>query len=331
MRTTLSVALASTLVLLSACHTPSREPLSHSETRTFPAAEGKLVSCDVRALDVEVRVEEGDAIKADVNLRVSSSSRHAARRWLESRTPRFEDRAETLEITVAGRKGGVVLFGSLRTRGRLTLTVPPQCRLEITTSSGDVSIRGDALLKGLTHLRTASGDALVAGGVDELDMHTASGDLRVERRLLSRLQFTSASGDLRVRRGCGDAVLKSASGDLRLSGLVGSLSAHTASGDVIASWTTIPPRIEVGTASGDVSLELPKDTALRGSVSTRSGEIRSSFAGTGGRQGRSLHWDAGQSEIEISSASGDVRIRRGASSGQADEDDTPVAAEGSEI
>jgi DUF4097 and DUF4098 domain-containing protein YvlB len=289
------------------------------------------VSCDVRALDVEVRVEEGDAIKADVNLRVSSSSRHAARRWLESRTPRFEDRADALDITVAGRKGGVVVFGSLRTRGRLTLTVPPQCRLEITTSSGDVSIRGDSVLRNPTHLRTASGDALVAGGVDELAMHTASGDLRVERRPLSRLEFTSASGDLRVRRGCGDAVLKTASGDLRLSGLVGSLSARTASGDIIASWTATPPRIEVGTASGDVSLELPKDIALRGSVTTRSGEIRSSFAGTGGRRGRSLHWDEGQSAIEISSASGDVRIRRGGRSDQPDEADTPVPAERSEI
>lgn len=323
--------LATTLVLSAACGTPSREPLSHSETRTFPATEGKLVSCDVRALDVDVRIEEGTTIKADVNLRASSSSRNAARRWIESRTPRFEDRTDTLEITVTGRQGGVVVFGSMRSRGRLTLTVPPQCRLEIETSSGDVNIRGDSVLASPAHLRTASGDGLVAGGVDELFMHTASGDLRVERRPLTRLEFTSASGDLRVRRGCGDAVLKSASGDLRLSGLVGSLSARTASGDVIAGWSTIPSRIEVTTASGDVSLELPRDTALRGSISTRSGEIRSSFAGTSGRRGRSVQWETGTSVIEVSTASGDVRVRRGPRAGQANEADTPVPAESPEI
>lgn len=311
MRPAFPLAVACTLVALWACHPSRREPASHHETRSFPAAAGKVVSCDLRPLDLDVRVQAGDTIQVGVDVEVSSSSRGAARRWLENHTPVFRDRPGELEIAVPRGRNVTFAVGYLRTRGRVTLTLPPQCRLVVETSSGDVRVGGSETLAGPVRIRTASGDATVLGGVDQLVMRTASGDLEVRGRALASLEFGSASGDLRVRDGCGDVIVDSSSGDVRLAGLVGTLSATTSSGDVFASWSVPPGRVVVETSSGDISLELPPDTLLRGSARTGSGEIRSQFGGLAEKSGRRLVWDgpAGACAIDIGTSSGDVRVR----------------------
>lgn len=327
MRPTLPIVTAITVIALSACHPPRREPSSHHETRSFPATAGKVVSCDLRSLDLDVHVQAGDAIQVAVDLEVSSSSRGAARRWLESHTPAFQDQANRLEIAVPRRRDGTFLVGYIRTHGRVTLTLPPQCRLEVETASGDVAVDGSQPLAGPVRLRTASGDAEIKGGVDDLVMRTASGNLEIQDHALRSLEFGSTSGDLRVRDGCGNVIVDSSSGEVRLADLEGTLSATTSSGDVVASWKTQPARVAVDTSSGDVTLELPEGTTVRGAVDTRSGEIRSSFEGTSEKRGRRLRWDnpAGASEVTVSTTSGDVRLRRSGSRSEPPVVATPAA------
>lgn len=329
MRPALPIAIACTLITLSACHPPRREPASHHETRSFPAAAGKVVSCDLRSLDLDVQVQAGDSIQVTVDLEVSSSSRGAARRWLESHTPTFQDGPSQLEITLPRRRSGTFMVGYIRTHGRITLMLPPQCKLEVETSSGDIAIDGSEPLAGPVRLRTASGDAEVKGGVEDLVMRTASGNLETRDRALASLEFGSASGDLRVRDGCGDTIVDSSSGEVRLTGLVGTLSATTSSGDVVASWTKPPTRVVVDTSSGDVNLDLPAGTALRGSAQTRSGEIRGDFEGRSEKRGRRLVWDGpgGACTVEISTSSGDVRLRGAGESPKPRSGATPTPGE----
>lgn len=329
MRPALPIAIACTLITLSACHPPRREPAAHHETRSFPAAAGKVVSCDLRSLDLDVQVQAGDAIQVTVDLEVSSSSRGAARRWLESHTPTFRDGPSGLEVTLPGRRSGTFMVGYIKTHGRVTLTLPPQCKLEVETSSGDIAIDGSQPLAGPVRLRTASGDVEVRGGVADLVMRTSSGNLETRDRALASLEFGSASGDVRVRDGCGNVIADSSSGEVRLAGLVGTLSATTSSGDVVASWTEPPARVVVDTGSGDVNLELPAGTALRGDAQTRSGEIRASFEGRSEKRGRRLVWDgpADACTVEISTSSGDVRLRGAGESPQPRSGATPTPRE----
>jgi len=326
------------LLLLVGCHPPGRSPLTHHESRTFAAGSGKVVRCDLRSLDLEVDVKEGDSITAVVDLEVSASSPGLARRWIENHTPTFTDSGETLEVGVPDRHRSYLVLGQLRTRGTLAITLPPQCKLEVDSSSGDITIEGrtalsgparlttssgdveisggvgelimhtssgDSIIEGRTalsgpaRLTTSSGDVEISGGVGELIMHTSSGDLQVDHMSLARLEFVSSSGDARVRDGCGDVLVDTSSGEIRLHDLRGNLSVDTHSGDVVASWISIPRGpLHVRTASGDVDLDLPAGATFRGEVATSSGELRSDFPATTDRRGRHLTLDGGSGAIE---------------------------------
>lgn len=318
MRRTLLILVLTLLV--TGCRPPDRTPLAHHESRSFAASTGKLVRCDLRSLDLEVVVKEGDAITADVNLEASASSSAFARRWIENHTPSFADSGDTLEIKVPSRHRSSLIVGYIRTEGSIVLTVPPRCRLEVASSSGDITFEGRAPLSAPIRLTTSSGDVEISGGVADLIMHTSSGELEVSREALASLEFESSSGDVRVRSGCGRILVDTTSGEIRLHDLTGGLSVDTTSGDLVASWLSTPAgAVRVRSTSGDVDLELPADTELRGDVTTSSGELRSDFPATSDRRGRrlTLGGGAGAVDLEIRTTSGDVNLRRG------DESDPP--------
>ena len=152
-------------LLVTGCRPPDRTPLAHHESRTFAAPAGKLVRCDLRSLDLEVVVKEGDAITAVVDLEASASSSAFARRWIENHTPSFADSADTLEIKVPSRHRSSLIVGYIRTEGSIVLTLPPRCRLEVASSSGDITVEGSAPLAAPVRLTTSSGDVEIAGGV----------------------------------------------------------------------------------------------------------------------------------------------------------------------
>ncbi len=327
------VALVSAL----ACR-PPRAPLAYHDARTFPAEAGKLVEVDARSLDVEVTVQRGESIAVKVDLEARASSRSAAARWVERSKPAYTDSENRLEIRVPSRRRHVMMIGYFHTRGSIQVTLPPGCRLVVQTASGDVSLDGDELLSESIRLETASGDVRVSGGARSLLVETASGDVRVTGGDLDEFQAQTASGDVELRTGARRVQVDTSSGDLRLERLLGALSAHTASGDVRATWREAAggTRAIVNTASGDVTLRLPRDVSLTGKVSTSSGRIRSDFPGSFGRrertftlQGQGLTDDAppaGPAErstpeqrlepsgevgkVEVETASGDITLHR---------------------
>jgi phage baseplate assembly protein gpV len=293
-----------------------RAPTRIHQTHTFPSAPDKLVEVDLRSLDLTVRVAPADVISADVDLNVEASSHAAARRWLERNTPTFDDSTSTLEVRQRSHGPGLILFGFIRTRGTLRLTIPPTCRLEVHTGSGDVTIEGDAAVSGPVRIGTASGDVTVRGGVHEMVVRTASGDVRVSGAMLAGFEADTASGDVTLRSGSARTLVESSSGDVRLERLTGGLSVDTSSGDVAASWDALPAgeRVRVHTSSGDVRLRLPEGTALSGEASTSSGSIHTDFPGSSQRRERRLTFHAAPPavELDVNTSSGDVILRKGA-------------------
>ncbi len=309
-RLALAAAVAAALAA-SAC-VRSREPLAVHEARTFPAPAGKLVRVDARSLDVDVTVAPAAVISAEVEVNARSSSRAAGRRWLERNQPVFEDSESTLEVRQPSRTGGVFVFGYLNATARVRLTVPPGCRLEVRTTSGDVTVGGEAQLPGPVRVTTSSGDVTVTGGLTELIAKTSSGDVTVRGRELAAFEAETTSGDVKLESGSARGIVDTTSGDVRLERLGGALSADSSSGEVAASWAALPAgaRVQVHTTSGDVRLRVPEGAAVRGSITTRSGEIRSDVGGAGGRRGRELTLDASgeAAELDVRTTSGDVTV-----------------------
>jgi hypothetical protein len=312
MRRPILVATLAMLLVMLGCRHPSSPPAIR-ESRTFPAAPGKFVKLDLRSLDVQVRVAEANVITVTVGLQARASSSAAARRWVERNTPVIEDSASTLEVTQQRGTRGVFVIGFLHTSGKIELTVPPSCRLEVRTSSGDVTIAGETSLTDPVRVNTASGDVRVTGGVRELIARTTSGDVRVSGPPLAVAEVDTASGDVSIEAGTAKAIVDTSSGDVRVKKLTGDFMADTSSGDVSAGWDRVAPgtKIRIRTASGDVGLRLPASTSLQGEVSTSSGRIHSDFAGSSDHREHHLSL-AGPGEgvqIEVRTTSGDASLR----------------------
>jgi hypothetical protein len=298
----LTLALGGLLALV-ACTRPAGPSAVH-ESKTFPAPAGKLVKLDVRSLDVHVKVADSSTISVTLDLQARSSSRAATKRWIERNTPVFEDSESVLEVRVPsiGRRG-LVVVGFIHTEGRLELVIPPSCRLEVKTSSGDVSVEGEAQVSGPVRIDTSSGDVTVRGGVRELIADTSSGDVRVSGQALAVLEADTASGDVTLEGGSGRAIVDTSSGDARLEKLTGDLSADTSSGTVSASWERL--------VAGDVRLRLPEGTPLGGELNTTSGRVHSDFSPTSEKHGRMMSFVApGASvDVQVRTSSGDVSLR----------------------
>ena len=290
-----------------------RTPLAVHEARTFAAGPDKLVRLDVGSIDLHVTVTEGTAITATLDLDARSSSRGAAQRWIANHTPVFDDSSSALEVRLPSRHRGIFVLGYLNGRARLDLTVPPACRLEVRTSSGNVSVAGEALLAGAARVTTSSGDLAVDGGLRELIAKTSSGNVRITRRPLVALEADTSSGDVTLETGAERATVDTSSGDIRLERLAGDLAVGASSGDVSASWERIPPAasVRVRSSSGDVRLRIPAGTPLAGEIATTSGSIRSSVDGTRGRHDHQLTFSAAGPAvtIEVRTTSGDVSVR----------------------
>jgi hypothetical protein len=306
--------LASLMLLLATACVRRGLPTRTHETRTFPAAADKLVKVDVRSLDVRVNVAEANVITATVNLEAQSSSRSAARRWVERNTPQFDDSASTLEVRQPTREGTVILFGFMHNRGLVELTVPPTCRLEIHTSSGDVALSGEAAVSGPVRVDTSSGDVTVRGGARELVIRTSSGDVLVSGGKLVGFEADTSSGDITLNSGSERTLVETSSGEVRLDKLAGGLSADTSSGDVRATWETLASgqKVRVHSASGDVRLRVPAATGLIGEITTTSGTISSDFPGSSERREHhfTLTSPAPAVDFEVHTSSGDVTLRK---------------------
>ena len=130
-------------------------------------------------------------------------------------------------------------------------------------------------------LTAASADMTVEGRLGELEVKTASGDLRLQGEVERDATLKSVSGDVRIDRVGGDLKAQSVSGDLAVGWVGGSVEAKTVSGDLrvdslrhgSASFTSISGDVAVGIApgtfldvdagsvSGDLSSEVPLASA----------------------------------------------------------------------
>jgi DUF4097 and DUF4098 domain-containing protein YvlB len=286
--------------------------VSYRETKTFPATAGKLVRLELASLDPLIRVAEATEITVTVALEARSSSGRAAQRWVARHTPVFEDSESTLEVRLPRRPHGAFVVGMLHTSDTVEVTIPPGCRLEVRSTSGDVELEGTAALAGPVRLNTASGDVGVRGGASALVVKTASGDVRVTGGTVEQLEVETASGDVTVEASTARALVDTASGSIRLRSLTGDLSVDTTSGDVRATWVSLPAtgRVSVRTTSGGVRLRMPVTPALAGRLSTSSGRIVSDVDGAWGRSHRSLEIGAaaGGVELDVRTTSGDIHL-----------------------
>ena len=212
----------------------------------------------------------------------------------------FDTRSNGDRLTVEYR--GKKLFGWLAMGNDLivTIDVPATASLDVSTGSAGLEVNGTVAaisfrsgsgelrfdeVTGNVIAKTASGDVFGDEVRGNLRFHGASGDISVGG-VGATTSCRTASGGMSVGRVTGDANLASASGDAQ----IGVVSAGTAT---------------VRTVSGDVEVGVVEGSDVYLDLSSTSGEVSCELEPSSGPVA-----GAAELTLNLSSVSGDVRVRR---------------------
>ena len=195
------------------------------------------------------------------------------------------------------------------------ITVPVRTEVEISSVSGDVTLKG---VEGETSVSSVSGEIevsdvanlvkakSVSGDVeirnarsdDDVEIASVSGDVTIHSIEAEELSISSVSGDVRIRQvSCEQGEFESVSGDIRYTGQI------------------VSGGYEFTTHSGDVVIVIGEDVGFELEASTFSGEIESEFpmtvtSSSKRRRNISAVVGDGSAVIEATTFSGDVQIRK---------------------
>ncbi len=154
-------------------------------------------------------------------------------------------------------------------------------------------------------VKTASSDAALDGSFGEIEMQSASADLRVTGTVDGDITVKSASGDVHLPHVRGHVDVRGVSGDLHADSIDGSVSVTVVSGDVRID-SLREGTVSVRSVSGDVELGIAPGSDVDLDASSASGELVSevplSDAPAGGSNPVVV--------IRGVTASGDVRVFR---------------------
>lgn len=284
-----------------------------NQTQRFPAAPGRRVVVDAATLAVHVRSADVREVEVATELRIGGVSEERAEGWITRHTPTLEDTPEALSIVARPGSDGFMWLGHLTARARIRLVLPPFVNPDLTTSSGDISIRGDFPATKVL-LRTATGQVELVGAAAEADVRSASGDADFDLvRPLERLFARSASGDITLRGGAREVQVDTSSGDVRLENLSGSVRVESSNGKIILQWDRLDAKdeVRVKTSSGRVNLVLPEGTTARGYLRTTDGTIRSDLPGVVNQAGDTVELQGDGPLLEVESASGAIVVGYG--------------------
>jgi len=183
----------------------------------------------------------------------------------------------------------------------ITVKMPAQSMLGVKTASANVTCTGvyaDAVV------HTASGDVFIDRVMKDLSINTASGDVRAGW-VGGSARIHSASGDLVIQHAAKDVDAASASGNIEIARADRGVRAKTASGDVKVG-VAFADEIRAHTASGDVSVGVAAGTGVWLDLNTASGRTTSDLNMHGGSDpvsGATLR-------VKVRTASGDISLRR---------------------
>ena len=233
---------------------------------------------------LELKLAAGDVRVLTVDGDESSVTLEGPARAIEqARVELIGDRLVVAEV----RKGFMGILAGMGEPLHARIQIPHRSQVDATTAAADVHLDGTFAAASMT---SASGDLEVVGELEgDADIKTASGEVRVPH-VGGSLRVKSVSGDVNAAAVDGSISLKSVSGGLNVGSVrEGKVDVHTVSGDVrigVAPGSRVD--VDAGTASGDLSSEIPlTPDAPEGS-------------------------DAPAVVIRVNTVSGDLRVRRAA-------------------
>lgn len=264
----------------------------------LPPIQQGVGAASTAQLDVKGTVTvRADVVSADIEVVAGAANKVKAQLVDARGGVRLVSHGSRVEVALDAKGGWPHIPGGLE--GKLRLELPPGSGVELTSASGNISVRDTG---GDVRLRTASGDVRLRA-VRNVEVMAVSGEVTVE----------NAKGDVRLRTVSGDANVK------QTAGAGSKLEYGTTSGDL--DWTGACGagcRIEARSMSGDVKLTMAPSSSFELRYVTHSGDFDDDLklqtidkAPTDHGAG-SVHARYGKSEglVEAQTFSGDLHLQK---------------------
>lgn len=193
-----------------------------------------------------------------------------------------------------------------RPDAEITVTVPPDCLVEISMPSGSIMVSN---LHEHTQIRGAAGDITLAEVHGTADVRTVSGAIVAE----------AVTGDLEVRTVSGSITL--------LTGGGGSVKASTTAGSITVDLDDPEPEsVDLSCVSGQLTVRLPCESNVRVDMSATSGTAICDVPGVAVERQFSMSQlrgvlGDGSSSLRARTVSGGLTLLRRTSDGLDDSDD----------
>jgi len=180
------------------------------------------------------------------------------------------------------------------------------------TAQADLSLMvpRDVALK----LGVVSADALVTGLRNDAKLSTVSGDLVIDD-VSGDLELNAINGEISVRNHVGTIGVHTVTGEVTVSGNIRRFSVDGVSSDVFLDLTDTPDQVNSSTISGDLTVRLGSDIAVRYSLNTVTGTLQldeQTVRATLGRgyQGSTGSLDNEFLELNANAVSGSISVVR---------------------
>lgn len=205
--------------------------------------------------------------------------------------------------------------GRLDASADLSIHVPENSSVEVSTVSADVDTRG---VQGEQELASVSGDifAEVFGG--DIAVESVSGDIDIEGDAKDAdAQFASVSGDIDTERLAGIIGIETTTGDITIdSGSFGNARIETVNGDIVhRAVLRDGGRLNVDTVNGDVDIEFEGQFSAKIDIDTFNGGINNCFGPKPTRKDRyapglelTFTEGDGDGRVRVETLNGDIRI-----------------------
>lgn len=144
---------------------------------------------------------------------------------------------------------------------------------------------------------------------EDLELEIASAGISINNWTIDECSLDTASGECTFSN-CNVNTLNidAASGSIRYTGSLNALDCDAASANFTGSFTNIPQKLEMDSASGDLDISLPENAGFRVTIDALSGKFHSDFPAT--QNGNSYFYGNEACIIDFDGASGNVRIRK---------------------
>ncbi len=175
--------------------------------------------------------------------------------------------------------------------------------LNINEISGDITIEELDLSLNSLSLKTTSGDIEINNNVtaNNLTIDTKSGEIKTNNIKSNKTDIQSISGDLYLESLVSkDIYLHTISGEVEVNKIEGKLEIKTTSGDIEIDHFSIRNNSKITSISGDVDLNLSKDSHCN--------VIESSVSGDKHLPHNSSLVGKGTYKLEINTTSGDIEV-----------------------